>query len=316
MRPSAIFGPVASSRLGRSLGLDLLGAKVCSYDCLYCEVGATVDKTLTRRPYVPAEELLRELAQWRDEHVALPLDHVTLGGMGEPCLNSDILEIIAGARELFPATPIAVLTNASMLQDPAVRCELFSADVVLPSMDALEPEAFKRINRPHPDIDLDAVARGLLDFRQEYAGRIYLEVLLAAGINDGPEHLERMREYVRRLQPERVDVTTLSRPGTSARAKAVDAGTLTIWREALGVAQGAQVMSEAGAQRARQGGPALQAAIRRSLLRRPQTAEQLAQALGADPADVTEALASLLDQGHIRQEGKPDDAAGIFYRSV
>ncbi len=97
-----VFGPVASGRLGRSLGLDLLGGRVCSMDCLYCEVGATDVHTCERAPYVPARVLLDELARWRDAEAAIRLDHVTLGGSGEPCLNSDLARIIAGCRDILP----------------------------------------------------------------------------------------------------------------------------------------------------------------------------------------------------------------------
>ncbi len=159
-----IFGPVLSSRLGRSLGLDLLGKKICTHDCLYCEVGPTTTHTLRRAPYVPARTLLTELALWK-EHADSSPDHITLGGSGEPCLNSDLPEIISGVKNLFPHTPVAVLTNSALIGHPDVRTALLQADVILPSMDTLDPQAFLRLNRPHKGIELSRMAQDLLDFR-------------------------------------------------------------------------------------------------------------------------------------------------------
>lgn len=230
-----VFGPVASSRLGRSLGLDLLGRRICSMDCLYCEVGSTDTLTTERAPWVPADVLLGELAQWATEHPERP-DHLTLGGSGEPCLNSDLAAIIAGCRSIMPGVPVAVLTNATLLDRADVRADLAHADVVLPSLDSLVESEFRRINRTCGGITARAVAGGILDFAQDFGGRIWLEVLLLHGVNDTPENLALLIDYVRELAPDRVDVTTLSRPGTWPGARPVDRETLAAWRTALSAA--------------------------------------------------------------------------------
>ncbi len=319
-----VFGPVASGRLGLSLGLDLLGARICSFDCLYCEAGPTDALTVARKPYVPAAKILAELEDWKAAGHAAP-DVVTLGGLGEPTLNSECDAVIAGAKELFPDVPVAVLTNSSLLSDPDVRAACNLADIVLPSMDTLIAAEYARLNRPHAALGLDALRRGLLDFRAGYQGSLFLEVLLAAGVNDSEENLEALRTFCRELAPTRVDVVTLSRPGAHAGATAVSKAVLARFREALCPA----AQSVAAATHAREAfrtagageghGPAALAARRPAALaeaivasvrRRPQTAAVLAAALG-HPRDAVQAALDALEQGGAvrrRQEGRE-----IFY---
>lgn len=312
-----IFGPVMSGRLGRSLGLDLLGARVCSMNCVYCESGALAHLTLARAPYVPAAELLGELARWEAARKGAdePLPEVvTLGGLGEPTLNSAMPEIIQGVRRILPGVPVAVLTNASLMTEAAVRAELAQADIVLPSLDALVPAEFAAVNRAHPGLEtaggVGAIADGILAFRRDSQAKLYLEILLVAGVNDSARNLELLAEYCNRLQPDRVDVVTLSRPGTEAAARPVDTGTLAHWRARLGTVR-ESTTRHAGPKLAvcvksghKQGGGMLPAELLRtrilaSLTRRPQTAAQLAEALLAEEGAVTAELAALLDAGQI-----------------
>ncbi|MBG0777811.1 MAG: radical SAM protein [Desulfovibrionaceae bacterium] len=322
-----VFGPVTSSRLGRSLGLDLLAARACTMDCLYCEVGRTDVLTRERAVFAPAAAVLDELAAWVRAGHEMP-DYVTLGGMGEPCLNADMGAIIDGVREICPSVPVAVLTNSTLMADARVRAELGRADAVLPSMDSLVEAEFRTINRPAPGLTAAGVAEGLLEFARGYAGRVFLEVLLAAGINDSEENLELLRAFVARLGPDRVDVVTMSRPGAYARAHPVDAATLARWRAALTpahpatrpAAHRAGASTEPNGTRLRHQGvvpdarPASETdlaaateAVRMSLARRPQTCAQIARAQGLDGALVKNILETLRKQGHIRviESGAP-----------
>lgn len=301
-----IFGPVQSGRLGLSLGLDLLGEAICSMDCAYCEVGATSVLTMERRAWVPARVILDELAHWAAQ--GRETEYVTLGGSGEPTLNTEFGDVIRGVREILPGKPVAVLTNSSLMELPEVRRDLRLADVVLPSLDTLVPQEMRRLNRCAPGLGPENVARGLLEFRREFGGAIFLEILLARGYNDSEENLGLLKEFVPRLDPDRVDVVTLTRPGTLDSARAVDAATMERWRAALGAHARKDLRAEARARDL----PLDEAvdAIRSSLARRPQTVLQLAGGLGLDPELTRRGLEALEARGEL--DVRPAEG-GPFY---
>lgn len=305
-----LFGPVYSGRLGISLGLDLLGAKICSLDCLYCEAGPTRQLTLDRRPYVPVGLILEELRAYQAAGQPRP-QHITLGGLGEPCLNSDLAAIIVGAKKVYPNVPVAVLTNSTLLSDPQVRRDLMAADVVLPSLDTLVPSEFKELSQPHPELDLADITAGLEQFAAKFTGILRLEVLLSKGLNDSEENLRLLREFIIKLKPSQVDVTTVSRPGASGRAQAVSPETMAAWRQVLNIGADQTRRPASG-----QAGPVPESAIPlektifQSLRRRPQTAAQLALALGCPQALVDQALLNLARTGRTR----PDQGDANFYR--
>lgn len=310
-----VFGPVFSGRIGRSLGLDLLGSRICSMDCVYCEVGRTDILTSERKAYVSAAEILHELEQWKTEGHQPP-EVITLGGLGEPTLNSEMPEIIRGVKTLFPSMNVAVLTNASTMTDPEVRKELQEADVVLPSMDSLIISEFRAVNRPCRGTDPAAVAEALIEFRKEFKGKIFLEVLLSKGYNDSEENLEKMRQFCSELDPDRIDVVTLSRPGTLEKAGPVDSETLGHWKKVLDAApsKNRDCGPETGVkERSGKDNPARAQVdisdafdrIQASLMRRPQTAQQLSGAL-AIPLDEVDRVIGELEKGgrlHVRQTG-------------
>ncbi len=310
MKFNYVFGPVMSGRLGRSLGLDLLGDRICSMDCVYCEVGATRELTLERRPYVPAEDILHELEEWKKEGHAPP-DMITLGGLGEPCLNTEMEYVISGCRDLFPDVPVAVLTNSTLMLDPEVRRELALADIVLPSLDSLVPEEFHALNRPCPGVGPEEVAQGLLEFKKMFDGRIFLEILLAEGVNDSDANLGRLEAFCKRLQPDRVDVVTLSRPGTVKKAKAVDKETLERWRKALHAGD-APVQERQLARGATLSEAHVEDMIRASLARRPQTVKQLGQALGISEEQAEKAVTRLVQNDEAVSR---DESGTPFYHS-
>ncbi len=331
-----VFGPVISSRLDRSLGLDLLvtderGEKTCSFDCVYCEVGPNPERTLQRSRFAPLEDILQELSHWREQH-GTHLDHVTLGGSGEPCLHSEMGEIIRQVKAMLPTIPLAVLTNSSLLFDVQVRRELALADVVLPSLDTLVEGEFQRVNRPHPDLDIRTLADSLLQFREEFAGRLYLEVLLCAGVNDSEENLELLRQFIPRLRPDRVDVVTLSRPGAYAKGRPVDQDTLVRFREALESLAGKSwpkagrtgqqpgtVLLRSGACQAGNAeslAESLAEEIYQSLRRRPQTAPQLAEALNAPVLAVETAVGQLKQQHRLMALSAASQQEPVFYKAL
>ena len=323
-----VFGPVMSGRLGRSLGLDLLGERVCSMNCVYCESGPLAHLTLTRAPYVPAAAILAELAGWeagrKERGEPLP-DVVSLGGLGEPTLNSEMPEVIAGVRRILPGVPVAALTNASLMTIPAVRAELALADIVLPSLDALEPEAFCCVNRAHSRLDARAIADGILAFRREFCGKLYLEVLLVAGVNDSEQNLQLLADFCRDLRADRVDVVTLSRPGTELDALPVGADMLAHWRERLGVRTGELAAQSAdglapGPEKGhiQPGGMPpgeIRSRILASLSRRPQTAAQLAAALLTPQDQVERILAELLAEGSAQRAPQAGETGFPYFQA-
>jgi len=200
-----LFGPVLSRRLGLSLGVDLLKYKTCNLDCVYCELGKTACLTSCRDRFVPRQKVLKEIELRRGE----PFDHLTFAGSGEPTLSLDLGEIVARAKEVID-TPVAVITNTTLLSNPAVRKEVAAADVVLPSLDAASQIAFQAINRPASGLYAKDLIQGLKDFRKEFSGEIWLEVMLVRGIND--EEAEEIARVAESVQPDRIQLNTVVRP--------------------------------------------------------------------------------------------------------
>jgi len=212
-----IFGPVPSRRLGRSLGVDLVPFKTCTYDCIYCQLGRTTNKTVERREWVPLDEVLAELK----EKLASKPDYITLSGSGEPTLFSRLDELIAGIRSMTEI-PIAVLTNGSLLWQEEVRRQIMDAHLVIPSLDAGHSSMFHAVNRPHESISFEQMLEGLIDFRQEYYGQYWLEVFLLAGHTAIDSEISRIAECVRRIKPDRVQLNTATRPTAEDYAVMVD----------------------------------------------------------------------------------------------
>jgi wyosine [tRNA(Phe)-imidazoG37] synthetase (radical SAM superfamily) len=199
-----LFGPVLSRRLGLSMGVDLLKYKTCNLDCVYCELGRTACKTSCRDRFVPRQKVIKEIEIRRVE----PFDHLTFAGSGEPTLSLDLGEILAQAREIVDS-PVAVITNSTLLSNPAVRKEVAAADVVLPSLDAVSQTAFLAINRPEPGLLAAEMIQGLKDFRKEFSGEIWLEVMLVRGMND--QEAEMIARAAESTEPDRIQLNTVVR---------------------------------------------------------------------------------------------------------
>lgn len=216
-----VFGPVPSRRLGMSLGIDVIPMKICSYDCIYCEVGKTTHRTMERKEYVSEETVVRALKDYLGEAHENRPEYVTFSGSGEPTLNSGIGRMIRAGKQLTDI-PVAVLTNGSLLYDPAVRRDLMAADLVVPSLDAVEQKVFIKVNQPVHGLDVAGVTDGILQFSKEFSGTIWLEILLVKGVNDHPGHLRQLAETARRINPAKIQLTTVVRPPGHGSAPAVD----------------------------------------------------------------------------------------------
>ncbi len=300
-----LFGPVPSRRLGRSLGVDLIPRKTCPFDCIYCEVGPTTARTAGRRNF-ETEAIIRELEGYlAGPHPAL--DFITLAGSGEPTLNLGLGRIIEAAKSLT-ATPLAVLTNGALLHLPAVRRELAAADVVLPSLDAGSEETFQAINRPLQGFTLTRLRQGLRAFRREYRGQIWLEIMLVPGLNDGEAELAALRDCIREIAPDKVQLNTPVRPGVEDWVKPLSSEEMA----AIAAFLGGPVEVIAAFDR----GPAAglspsDGQFLEALARRPMTAVDLAKVLGLPVFLVREKLTRFGGEGLVSSDRYQNEE---FYR--
>lgn len=290
--PSRVYGPVPSRRLGRSLGVDLVPYKVCTYDCVYCQLGRTTNKTLRREEYVRIDEVAAELKE--KLRAGPPPDWISLAGSGEPTLNLRIGDCIEKIRSLTKI-PVAVLTNGSLLWTPEVRNELMGADLVVPSLDAGDEDLFRLVNRPHPGIAFQAMAEGLVEFTARFPRAVWLEVMLLAGVTAVEAEVKKLATLARRIGAKRVQLNTVVRPPCETFASAVPAHRM----QALAAlfSPPAEVICPpanappAGADRA-----ASDKDILALLRRRPCTAQGVAEGLGIHVAEAVKRLQELAER--------------------
>jgi wyosine [tRNA(Phe)-imidazoG37] synthetase (radical SAM superfamily) len=213
-----LFGPVPSRRLGYSLGVDLVPEKTCSFSCIYCQVGKTAETTVERAEFYPTKKIIAELTE------TLPkkgVHFITFSGSGEPTLHSGLGKIIKAIKKLCD-TPVCVITNSSLIWRKDVQQDLMNADVVMPSLDAVDPETFAKINRPSAEVSIDKIVKGLEKFRKVYKGQIWLEIMLVKGFNDGLDQVSLLKEAAMKIEPDEIHLNTVVRPPQSKSAKALD----------------------------------------------------------------------------------------------
>lgn len=230
-----IYGPIKSRRLGLSLGLSLSLDKTCNFDCIYCQWGRTPVTVSERKEYARVEAIISELKSWLLSHPqeAKELRFVTLSGLGEPTLNTRIGELISQARKATGAS-IAVITNSTLLGDPVVRRQILEADLIVPSLDAVDPEIFKKIDRPCAAIKLDEIIGGLVALRKEFRGKIWLEVMLVAGVNDDIRHIKELNKAIRRINPDKIQLNSPVRSTAEKNVFPVERAKLEKIRDILG----------------------------------------------------------------------------------
>jgi len=230
-KKTLIFGPVKSRRLGRSLGIELVPKKVCTMNCIYCEVGKTTHLTLERKEYYPWDLIEKSILQAKKMEDTF--DVLTFTGSGEPSLNIHFEKALRLAKKIIKK-PIAVLTNATLLDIPSVRSALAEVDIVLPSLDAGNPETFKKINQPHPKIELKTIIENLKKLRNEMKGEMWLEILFVEGINDSEKNLRDLKSAIDYINPHKVQLNTVVRPPAFKEAKPLSFEKLKEFAEFLG----------------------------------------------------------------------------------
>ncbi len=303
-----LFGPVPSRRLGLSLGVDIVPLKTCTQNCIYCQLGIEGVVTLGRKPFVPIDDVIEELKTKIES--PLTADYITISGSGEPTLNSQMGVLIDKVREITDI-PVAVITNGTLLGDPAVRADCSKADLVLPSLDAGDAETFNKINFPHKDINFDEFVEALCVFRAEYAGQIWLEVFFCEGVNTGTEQIERISEIVQRIGADKVHLNTVVRPPANGAAICVSAEKLASIAAQLG--PNAEVVADFRSETAVSETTLYPASeqILAVLARRPCTLDDMCQSMGLARTEIVKNLAFLEKNGLVisqRTEGQ------LFYK--
>lgn len=294
---NALFGPVNSRRLGISQGIDLLPAKICTYNCIYCEAGPTTLSTCERREYIPTAGIIAEIGELlKDRKAVERLDVFTITASGEPTLHSGLGKIIAFLKNAVDR-PVAVLTNGSLLYRPEVRDDLAGADIVIPSLDAAREESYRKINRPAACAPLDKLLEGLALFRQEFSGKFWLEVLLAKGINDSPEDLAALKKATRYIRPDRVQLNSVARPPLEPYA-------LPLSRKELEAAASrldgpVEIVVDFTVRRRKKFHSPETSTILQMLKRRPCTAQDVSEALNLETLGAEQALSQLSEKGLI-----------------
>jgi len=220
------FGPVPSRRLGRSLGINNVLPKTCTYSCVYCQLGRTTRMQVEREPFYDPEEILRAVQDKVEKagEAGEPVDYLTFVADGEPTLDANLGREIELLKQ--SGIPIAVITNASLVWREDVREALLEADWVSLKVDAVEEETWRRVDRPHGTLSLAAILDGVLEFGRDYAGALATETMLVAGLNDGPESIAKVADFLARLRPATAYLSIPTRPPAEVWAHAPDEGAL------------------------------------------------------------------------------------------
>ena len=309
MQYNTLFGPVPSRRLGISLGVDLVPMKTCTLNCIYCECGKTSHLTLERKEYVSFEAVKKELTHYLAHH-ARP-DYITFSGSGEPTLNSKIGDVTRFLKDRVPDVPVAVLTNSTLFSRKQVRSDIKHAVVVIPSLDAVTEKIFNKINRPSPHLHVDTIIDGLIRFRKEYRGKIWLEVFIIPGMNDTTAELNALKLVIGKIKPDQVHLNTLDRPGSVSTLRAATREEL---KHVLNVFQmeNAAIVADPPEQKelfAYRKDTA--AAILGTIARRPCTSKDLSEILGLPVKEVDTYLKSLEADEKIKVVKQK---RGLFYQ--
>lgn len=290
-----VYGPVPSRRLGQSLGIDPIPFKTCNWNCVYCQLGRTSPPTNERRDYIPVDDILAEVESALRAHQPGEIDWLTFVGSGEPTLHASLGMLIRKVRALS-SLPVAVITNGSLLHRADVREELLPADVILPTVCAGTEVLYRRINRPLAELGYEQFIDGLVTFRNQYTGRLWVEVMLLQGVNDAESDLQDLAVVLRRIRPDEVHLNSPNRPPCEPWVKPVDAAALQRAQRILGDV--AHVVMPATGEFDLSGFTNVVDAIVAVITRHPVSENELLSALDRwQPGHVTEWLAELERSG-------------------
>ncbi|MCF7919857.1 MAG: radical SAM protein [Candidatus Cloacimonetes bacterium] len=303
-----LFGPVPSRRLGVSLGVDLVPYKVCSQNCIYCEVGKTTNLTIKRREYVNIHSVIEELEHFLSGNPEL--DFITFSGAGEPTLNSGLGKLIKYLKKYFPQFKIALITNSNLLTEAKLQDEIQDIDVLLPSLDAASDEVFQILNRPCRELNIKQIIDGIITTRKKLKGKMWLEIFLSPGINDTPEELEKLQEACQRINPHLIQLNTLDRPGVIPELQALPVDRMEQIRNYF-LPLPVEVISKAVIRKQQKSyNLDIASSIIETIKRRPSTDKDLCQILGLHINELNKYLSSLLAENLI---SKRDGTRGTYF---
>ncbi len=206
------FGPVPSRRLGQSLGINNIPPKICSYACVYCQIGTVVKMDWKRQEFYNPDEIVRDVEQTvkKLEEKGEKIDYLSFVPDGEPTLDINLGKEIEMLKPL--GIPIAVITNSSLLWDPQVREELANADLVSVKVDTVTDYIWRRLDKAHKALDIEKVKHGIEMFASRYEGILYTETMLVKGFNDREEELEKIARFISDVSPHVAYIGIPTRP--------------------------------------------------------------------------------------------------------
>jgi len=287
-----LFGPVPSRRYGRSLGVDLAAPKTCTLNCRFCQLGPTPKTTVTRTDAPPMSDILEELRRWFGS--GQTADFVTASGSGEPTLHAGFGDLLRFVGSETPCRSL-LLSNGSLFHLPEVRRDAALADVVKVSLHAWDQASFERVTRPHPSLRFDAILDGYRAFRQQFTGRLDLEVFIIPGLNDAPEAARRIAALAQSFCPDAITLNTAVRPPADSEVTACPADKLHALAALFGPAA-----ASGGAEPATAPAALSEEALVALVSRHPVSVRALAASFHKSEAEMRTFLDPLADRGLLR----------------
>lgn len=309
MKYKHLFGPVPSRRLGISLGIDLVPFKVCSFNCTYCESGATTNLTVERKEYISIDDVIKELDHFLSQKPEL--DYITFSGAGEPTLNSGIGRLIKFIKNKYPAYKLCLITNSSLMGEKDLRNEIISIDLILPSLDAVSEIVFRKLNRSNPKVKIAEIVKGLIKFRQESKALMWLEVFLVPNVNDTNMELAELKKTINEIQPDQIQLNTLDRPGTEKDVEPLSKEKMDEIKAFFAPLPVHIIAKFKSRTKVKSFNSNIEERILETLLRRPCTDLDLAEMLGLHLNELNKYICVLLAKKKIYSEHQK---RGIFFR--
>ncbi len=279
------------------MGIDLLCARRCSFDCVFCEVGHTDTLSMARGEFVPTADVIAEIQTWLEDGGTA--DVITLAGAGEPTLHTRFGDVI-DAIHARCAIPVVLLTNSTLLGDAVVRADAARADIVKVSLSAWDDASMRQINRPVDGLPFAALYAGIMAFRAMYRGDLWLEVVLIRGINDRPDQVAHIATLASALNPDKVQLNTVVRPPAVPGITAVPAAELL--RFSMLFSPQAEVIALRGEplEACHAQGAGFADGLLAMLARRPCTVQDIARVCGMDEAQAARQMQALVTRGAVQ----------------